>query len=66
MQLTLWVEGVTTTGTLAEVWAQVTGPDLDGFGGTEPVSDKVLLADLAEAATKRPTLSQAPWGAPIQ
>ncbi len=46
MQLTLWVEGVTTTGTLAEVWAQVTGPDLDGFGGTEPVSDKVPLADV--------------------
>ncbi len=45
MQLNLWVEGVTTTGTLAQVWAQVTDPDIDGFGGAEPVSEKVVLTD---------------------
>jgi hypothetical protein len=44
MSLTLWASNITTTGTLAEVWALVTPPDTDGFGGTDPVPVKVLLA----------------------
>ena len=43
MAVTLWADDITTTGTLAEVWALVTPPDEDGFGGEDPVPEKVVL-----------------------
>ena len=45
MQLTLWTQDITTTGMIDQVWALVTPPDVDGFGGTDPVPEKVLLLD---------------------
>jgi hypothetical protein len=44
MNVTLWVNDITTTGTVAEVWALVTPPDIDGVGGYEPIPVKVPLA----------------------
>ena len=43
MSVTLWANDITTTGSLAEVWALVTPPDTDGFGGTDPVPEQVML-----------------------
>jgi streptogramin lyase len=43
LAVTLWVNDLSTTGTIAEVWALVTPPDTDGFGGTDPASVKVTL-----------------------
>jgi hypothetical protein len=45
MSVTLWADEVTTTGTLEDVWALVTPPDVDGFGGADPVPEKVVLTD---------------------
>jgi hypothetical protein len=44
MAMTLWADDI-TTGNLAEVWALVTPPDTDGFGGVDPVPEKVPLVD---------------------
>jgi hypothetical protein len=44
MSLTLWANDITTTGTLAEAWALVTPPDVDGFGGLDPMPERVLLS----------------------
>ena len=43
MSLTLWANDITTTGTLNAVWALVTPPDTDGFGGTDPMPVEVPL-----------------------
>jgi len=43
MDVTLWAGNITTTGTLDEVWALVTPPDTDGFGGTDPAPVRVPL-----------------------
>jgi hypothetical protein len=43
MVLDLWLEGVTTTGTINEVWAMVAQPDMDGIGGNDPTLIKVPL-----------------------
>jgi hypothetical protein len=45
MAVTLWADDITTTGTLDEVWALVTPPDTDGFGGVDPVPVNVPLTD---------------------
>jgi alpha-tubulin suppressor-like RCC1 family protein len=45
MAVTLWADNITTTGTLNEVWALVTPPDTDGFGGSDPLPVKVPLTD---------------------
>ncbi len=56
----LTVGKIVATSALEEVWAEVTGPDLDGLGGNSPAATKVPLAVNGNGSYNGTFTNQAP------